>query len=151
MAALEIIQSPSSESKEIQELHRLFLLNLAPALVGPDQKAVPIPESIYNILVQVVNYLAQGKGVSVVPIMQELTTQQAANLLGVSRPFLVKLLDGGSISFHRTGAHRRIYLKDVLEYQAKRDTERNKILTDLAQKAVEEGRYDQVYSPEDCE
>ena len=140
-----------SESKEIQELYRLFLLNKAPALVGPDQTSIPIPESIYNILVQVINYMAQGKGVSVVPEMQEMTTQQAANILGVSRPFLIKLLDAGTIDFHRTGAHRRVYLKDVMEYRAKRDAERKQVLTGLAKKAVEDGHYDQIYNPEDCE
>jgi excisionase family DNA binding protein len=93
--------------------------------------------------------MSQGKGVSVIPVMQELTTQQAANLLGVSRPFLVDLLGKNQIPFHKTGTHRRIYLKDVLDYQERRDSDRKRILDEMARRAVEEGDYDQMRVPEE--
>src|SRR5687767_13998014 len=102
-------QLQESEGVEIQELYRLFMLEKAPALVGPNRESVPIPESIYKVLLQVIGYMAQGKAVSVVPVMQELTTQHAANMLGVSRPFLIGLLNEAKIPFHKTGTHRRIY------------------------------------------
>src|SRR6202035_1848698 len=106
MSTGPVYQSLDTESQEIQELYRLFLREKAPALVGPNHESLPLPESIYNILLQVLGYLRQGKGVSVVPVMEELTTQQAANLLGVSRPFLIELLNKEEIPFHKTGTHR---------------------------------------------
>ena len=144
-----IYQLQESEGAEIQELYRLFLLEKAPALVGPNRESVPIPEPIYHILLQVIGYMAQGKGVSVIPVMQELTTQQAANMLGVSRPFLVGLLTRNEIPFHKAGTHRRIYLKDVLAYRNRRDAERKRILTELAKRDVADGTYDAVYIPEE--
>lgn len=142
-------QPTDAQSAEIQELYRLFLLEKAPALVGPDRKTIPIPEPIYNILLQVIGYMRQGKGVSVIPVMQELTTQQAANLLGVSRPFFVDLLQSGEIQYHKTGTHRRVYLKDLLAYKEKRDQQRKQILDGLAKEAIDEGDYDVVHMPEE--
>lgn len=141
-----IYQSKDAESAEIQELYKLFLLEKAPALVGPDRTSIPIPESIYSILLQVIGFMSQGKGVSVVPVMQELTTQQAANLLGVSRPFLVELLNQDSLDYHKVGTHRRVYLKDLLEYRNKRDGERKRTLDDIAKQSVEDGDYDEIYN-----
>ena len=149
MAARAVYQPRDAESAEIQELYRLFLLQKAPALIGPDRESIPIPESIYNILLQVIGYMRQGKGVSVVPVMQELTTQQAANLLGVSRPFLIEILNRSEIPFHKTGTHRRIYLKDIMEYQKRRDLNRKRILGEIAKKAIAEGDYDTMYVPEE--
>ncbi len=144
----EVYQPKDAESAEIKDLYRLFLLEKAPALVGPNRKPIPIPESIYNVLVQVVEYMTQGKGVSVIPVMQELTTQTAAGILGVSRPFLVGLLERGEIPFHKVGTHRRIYLKDVLDYGERRDRARKRILDEIAKKDVEDGTYDQIYVPD---
>lgn len=151
MATRAVYQAPDTESGEIQELYRLFLLEKAPELIGPNRESIPLPESIYNILLQVLGYLRQGKGVSVTPVMQELTTQQAANLLGMSRPFLIDLLNHGEIPFYKTGTHRRIYRKDVMDYQAKRDVNRKRILAEIAKRAVAEGDYDQMYVPDEGE
>ena len=148
--AQSVHQPQESESGEIQELYRLFLLEKAPALLGPDRTSIPIPESIYNILLQVIGYMTQGKGVSVIPVMQELTTQAAANMLGVSRPFLIGLLNSGDIPFHKTGTHRRVYLKDLLAFRNKRDQQRKTILTDLAKRELEDGTYDQIHIPDDA-
>ena len=149
----DILYQPSpSESEQIRDLYRLFLLEnkSEPALVGPNG-SIKIPRSIYDILAKVITYMAQGKAVSVMPVMQELTTQQAAAILGVSRPFLIKLLDNNQIQFHRTGAHRRIYLKHVLEFQARRDAERSQALTNLAKRDLERGEYDKIHIPEESE
>jgi excisionase family DNA binding protein len=151
MASRAVYQSLDNESAEIQELYKLFLVEKAPALIGPDRESIPLPESIYNILLQVLGYLTQGKGVSVIPVMQELTTQQGANLLGVSRPFLIDLLNREEIPFHKIGTHRRIYRKDVMDYLAKRDKERKRILGEIAKRAVADGDYDQMYVPDEGE
>ncbi len=142
------VQVKDVENNEIQELYKLFLLEKAPALIGPDHKAIPIPASVYDVLVQVLGYMSQGKGVSVVPIMEELTTQHAANMLGVSRPFLIGLLNNADISFHKAGTHRRIYLKDLLAYRDKRDRERNQLLSEMAADALSAGDYDQLHTPD---
>lgn len=147
----EVYEPQRTESKEIRELYKLFHLKKAPALIGPDRKTIPLPESIYKILVRVVDYMRQGKGVTVVPVMQELTTQQAANMLGVSRPFLVELLHQDRIPFHKTGTHRRIYLRDLIAYRELRDRNRRKVLDEMARKSVEEGDYDKMYVPDEAE
>jgi len=146
------VQQPKdSEAAEIKELYRLFLLEKAPALVGPDHRAIPIPESIYNVLLQVIGYMSQGKGVSVTSVMQELTTQRAANLLGVSRPFLIELLSRGEIPFHKVGTHRRIYLRDLLQYRENRDKQRKEILNNIAREANKQGEYDEICVPDDTQ
>jgi excisionase family DNA binding protein len=93
--------------------------------------------------------MSQGKGVTVIPVMQELTTQGAANLLGVSRPFLIELLNKGQIPFHRAGTHRRVYLKDLLQYRDSRDKQRKDTLNQIARQAMADGDYDQIYAPDD--
>jgi len=93
--------------------------------------------------------MSQGKDVSVMPEMQELSIQQAANLLGVSRPFFVERLNRSEIPFHKVGTHRRVYLKDVLLYRDHRDRERKVILNRMAQQSLAEGDYDAIYVPEE--
>ncbi|WP_432981612.1 helix-turn-helix domain-containing protein [Dactylosporangium sp. CA-233914] len=93
---------------------------LAGATAG-DQ--VELPVEVYRAVRQVVEALQQGLAVTVAPQTQTLTTQQAADLLGVSRPTVIKLLDGGKISFERSGTHRRILLRDLLAYRQQRRAE----------------------------
>ncbi|MEJ5912886.1 helix-turn-helix domain-containing protein [Pseudokineococcus sp. 1T1Z-3] len=78
---------------------------------------VELPPEVYRVLRQVVDAMAQNLAVTVVPTTQTLTTQQAADLLGVSRPTLVRLCDDGKLPFERPGAHRRIRLRDLLDYR----------------------------------
>lgn len=84
---------------------------------------VELPAEVYRILRQVVEAMRNGLAVTVVPQSLTLTTQQGADLLGVSRPTLIKLLDGGRIPFERVGMHRRIQLRDLLAYREKRREE----------------------------
>jgi excisionase family DNA binding protein len=89
---------------------------------GGDDR-VELPVEIYRILHQVVEALQGGLAVTVVPKTMTLTTQDAAELLGVSRPTLIKLLDEGKIPYERTGTHRRILLRDLLAYRERRRAE----------------------------
>ncbi|MFI5844382.1 helix-turn-helix domain-containing protein [Catenuloplanes sp. NPDC051500] len=88
----------------------------------PDDR-VELPAEIYRVLRQVVEALHQGHAVTVAPITQTLTTQQAADLLGVSRPTVIKLLDDGKMPYERNGTHRRILLRDLLAYRDQRRAE----------------------------
>jgi excisionase family DNA binding protein len=90
-------------------------------LAGPTPgEQVELPHETYRVLRQVIEAMRQGLAVTVVPQSQTLTTQQAADLLGISRPTVIKLLDDGKIPFERTGTHRRILLHDLLTYRAQR-------------------------------
>jgi len=94
-------------------------------LVGADGRQADIPEPVQDLLILILQKMRAGKAVSIVSEEdQTITTQRAADLLGVSRPFLVRLLENGEIPFHRVGSHRRIYLRDVLDYQRRRDATR---------------------------
>jgi excisionase family DNA binding protein len=96
---------------------RYFLVGSAP------EDRVELPIEVYRVLRKVVDALRQGLAVTVAPLTQTLTTQQAADLLGVSRPTVIKLLDRGKIPFERTGTHRRVLLRDLLEYRDQRRAE----------------------------
>lgn len=98
-------------------------------------RAVRMPTSALRLLLDVLTEIGQGNAVSVIPIHAELTTQEAADVLNVSRPFLVQLLEKGEMPFHKTGTHRRVRYQDVMAYQKRIDTERRRALDDLAAQA----------------
>lgn len=106
-------------------------------------RQVELPPSIARALAQVARAMAQGHSVSVVHYDQELTTQQAANLLGVSRPYLIRLLENGQIPYHMVGTHRRIRLRDLLAYKERRDQLRRETLEELRRVSESLGLYDE--------
>jgi excisionase family DNA binding protein len=114
-------------------------------LVGPDRACFQLPTPLYEALLQAAEALSQGLAVTVAPQHMTLSTYQAAELLGVSRPTLVKLLEEGEIPYDkvsdRPGAHRRVKLSDVLRYQKERRQTRRRLLRELTQEAIEAGSY----------
>ena len=92
---------------------------------------VNLPASALKLLTEILSELGSGNSVQVFPLHAILTTQEAANLLNVSRPFLVKLLKQGEIPYHKTGSHRRLALTDVLAYKENIDEKRSKTLDEL--------------------
>ena len=144
-------QKASPESLLLQEKEQESIAQLAqilsresaqPKLVTSNGEEIQIPESVCNILRQAVQAMASDEAVSIVRHNRELTTQQAANILNVSRPFLVKLLDEGSIPYIKVGSHRRIRFKDLIIYREQRKVMRRQGLKELTQFLQEEGFYE---------
>ena len=96
---------------------------------GPD--AIVVPKSVLELLVRVLCSLSAGEGITVVPSHAELTTQQAADLLNVSRPHLVKLLSEGQIEFRSVGTHRRVLARSLMEYVKADDQRRREAAAEL--------------------
>ena len=100
-------------------------------LAGDD--ALVVPREAAVLLAQVLGYLATGEGATVMPDSAELTTQQAAEFLNVSRPHLIKLLETGKIPFRLVGTHRRVRFRDLREYKNRDDLERRRAADELTQ------------------
>lgn len=130
------------ELESVNHLMELFLNDTRPpALVDERGQRTELPKPVYELLVKVASAMREGKVITLVPETQELTTQAAANLLGVSRPHVVKLIEEGQLPCHKVGAHRRIRMKDLLAFQRLRDRDRREALDELARRAQEAGLY----------
>ena len=139
-AAIDISQK---EQKEIRDIY-LKLREAEAKLVGPDGKAEILPNNLYSFLLRLLADLRAGNSVTILQSRHELTTIEASKILGVSRQFLVQLLEKGEIPFHFVGTHRRMYVRDVLAFKSKRDTGRRKTLDDLAKQEFARGDYDKI-------
>lgn len=106
-------------------------------LIDGVERETQIPMMAMRLLAEALRQIAMGKGVVVLPLDAEISTQQAADILNVSRPYLVGLLEANEIPFRRVGARRRVRLLDVLNYKRRNDEERMKVLDELAAQAQE--------------
>jgi excisionase family DNA binding protein len=141
---------PVAEDGDIRQLRSLLSGRERASLIGPgSHRAIELPEPARSLLLQILEEMERGNAVSVVAIGQELSTQQAAEIVGVSRPFFVKLLEAGRLPFHLAGSHRRVYLRDVLEFKTARDRERLASLDRMGEAMEEAGVYDKVLLPEE--
>lgn len=110
-----------------------------PKLVSANGTEHQIPHEIFDALLQIAKTLSAGQGVTVMPTDVQLTTQQAADYLGYSRPTLVKLLERGEIRFTKIGRHRRVMLRDLLSYEESARNERLNALNEMAGDSVANG------------
>ena len=113
----------------------------AAKLTVPDGASVPIPSEVFNVLVRVADAMAHGAAVTVAPVSMRLTTSQAAEMLGVSRPTLVRLLEEGAIPYDQPRRHRLLRLDDVLAFQKRRRAEQRALLAEATRQSVADGLY----------
>jgi excisionase family DNA binding protein len=133
-------------SKEQQEIIDIYakLREAEAKLIGPDGKTEILPNNLYSFLLRVLADLRAGNAVTILQSSHEVTTIEASKILGMSRQFLVQLLEKGEIPFHKVGTHRRLYVRDVMAYKARRDTSRRKTLDDLAKREFAKGDYGKI-------
>ena len=150
MDNLEMLERPS---KEEQKAAMESYDALASALehvhsdypeveIEETSESIKIPLKALRLLAKILKETSQGKAVSILPIAAELTTQAAAEILGCSRPHVVKLLETGEIKYTKVGRHRRIQYQDILEYKKKIKTRQRELLIELMKADEESGLYD---------
>jgi excisionase family DNA binding protein len=142
------ISIPSGGEEQLRTLRSLLLQGNV-TFKGKNNKPQSLAEPVRDILVQILTHLQGGQAITIIPANHELSSQEAADLLGVSRQYMVRLLEDGKLPFHKVGTHRRIYLEDLMAYKNARDTRRLQALREMAREEVEAGTYDVFVSPDE--
>lgn len=144
---------PSPETESDTEKFAEVLKELAtatsqrPALIGPHNEQIPLPREAFEVLLQVYQAMEHGLAIHVAPLNAQLTTQEAANYLGISRPTVVKLLEAGDIPFMKPGRHRYVRIDDLIAYAERLRNQRADALDEMARDAEEDGLYDLLDAP----
>lgn len=130
--ALTHVRSYLAEHQDLAQIH-------VTVQDGADREPLALPREAVELLATLLAHLGAGRAVSIVPSDAELTTQQAADMLNVSRPFLIGLLDAGEIEYRTVGTHRRITASSLLEYKRRDDHRRRQAADELTQLGQEMG------------
>ena len=145
VVAPEPFQPTPPEIAQAQESHGelLSLLKHQPkslVLMDPEsQSQILIPQAVVRLLVETLKQMARGRAVTLLPIHSEVTTQQAADLLNVSRPYFIKLLDEGKLPYKKVGRHRRIGFEDLMRFKHQDDLERDEAFEEMVKLSQEMG------------
>ncbi|MGD9746467.1 MAG: excisionase family DNA-binding protein [Verrucomicrobiales bacterium] len=129
-------------------LGEVFGSRQRPALVNAQGERLELPQPVFDMLVNVLRSIRERRAIVMMPEDESFTSQAAADYLGMSRPFLISLLDKGEIPFHYVGSHRRIVFKDLLDYERERDAARREAMSNLSKKVLEAGLDDASYTGE---
>ena len=143
VASSYIFQPPGSDNEK-KELSNLVdnLSDVRKIALVINGQEIEVPSVIYFALTEVVKTLNNGNSVTLIPMDKELTTQQAADILNVSRPYFIKLLENGTIKFRKTGTHRKVLMQDLIEYRDKRAENRRSSIEEMSELSQELGLYD---------
>jgi excisionase family DNA binding protein len=135
---------PPRDHSVLDELLRFLQAHQSEGiLVAPGgEEQTRIPAEVYHILREVVTVMGTGQAITIAPVSQRLTTSQAAELLGISRPTLIALLDDGEIPYERPRRHRLLRLDDVLSYRERQRKNRRELLREMTRQAAADGLYD---------
>lgn len=150
METLEQIKRPSKiEQKVASDSYNMFAAAIGHITseqteieIEETGEKIKIPSRALQLLGDILKAMSQGKPISIVPIATEVTTQKAAEILGCSRPHLIKLLEEGKIEYTKVGKHRRLKFEDVLKFRQKMKEEQKKHLIDIMNFDEEIGLYD---------
>jgi len=142
---------PPSDLRQIAALDQLLHETTAPVLRGTDGDETILPVEVYHVLVDVVSAMSKGQAIVLAPRNTRLTTREAADFLGISRPTLVRLLETGKIPYEQPSRHRYVYLSDLTEYKNTRRHERRASLAEMTKEAASQGLYESPESPEAVE
>ena len=137
-APTEYVVPSAQETEQAKESSRLLArriqrgrpLNLRVLDDAPPEQetVIRLPAKVVQLLQTILVQMAEGKAITIIPTHAELTTQQAADILNVSRPFFVRLIESGEIPFRKVGTHRRVLLSDVMAYKERTDAARKRSL-----------------------
>ncbi len=130
-----IAKSSMSKLRATSERIKSSESNFVEIKISENEDFLKIPKKALSLLFEILNNMAEGKSLTLIPSDAEVSTQQAADMLNVSRPHLVKLLEEGEIPFKKVGTHRRIELKSLIEYEKRFKEKRNEKLAFLVQQA----------------
>ena len=136
-----VLPPGSAEGPALRVLAEILKSDMEISLVTQDGRKLSVGGELRDVLAHASNALAEGQAVTVEPRRVVLSTQEAADLLGVSRPTLVKLLESGEIDFTKPGRHRRVQLEDLLAYQWRARERRRGELAAMSAEAAEEDGY----------
>lgn len=147
MATSSVVQLPTTQDVEEAKVSSRTLAKYSDAervqlsIKGSNNESdeLILPGHALQLLLDILSEMSRGNAISVMPVHAELSTQDAANILNVSRPFLVGLLNEGVIAHHKVGSHRRVLAKDVIAYKQKVDAERLSSLDSLSSISQELG------------
>lgn len=150
MEYLDNLTKPSKEEQKVATVSYNTLTEVLERLhednpeieIEETREKIKIPLRALKLLAKILKITSQGKPVSIVPIATEMTTQAAADLLGCSRPHLVKILEEGEIEYTTIGKHRRVKFEDVMDYKKKMKAKQEELLIKIMNADEESGLYD---------
>ena len=123
------------ESRQAEQSYQILKTSTHLKMIAGDKKEIELPKKAVQLLINILEEMAAGHIVQVMPIQTELSTQEAADLLNVSRPYLVSLLEQNKIPHRKVGTKRRVRAEDVLAYKAEIENKRLSVLNELATEA----------------